>query len=322
MKHFKFAVAVIALAAMLPCAAQDYPKKPVTLEVGYAAGGVTDLVARMVANGLNARLKQAFVVYNKPGANGTIAAKLVIASPADGYTLLVTPSGAITLDPSLRKPKPYEPLEALVPVAIVARFPFILVAGPSQPFNTMPEMIAYAKANPGKLSYASAGIGGLGHLGGEYLKMRAGIDVLHVPYKGDGASLPDLFSGAVSFNMLAAPTAIPLVQSGRLKALATMASMRTTQLPNVPTAGEEGLAGYEIGSWIGVFAPAGTPRAIVEKLAAEIDAAFAGADLQKQLANGSMTHDSVQPMEFAALIRRETAQWKDVAEHAKITLTD
>ena len=323
MQMFNRRIAVALLAGCaLPALAQDFPTRPIKLVVGFAPGGATDIVARLIAQGLTARIGQPVVVDNKPGANGAIAAQAVMASPADGYTLFISASGAITLEPSIRKPRKYDPLQVFVPVAMGARFPFVIVAGNAQPFNTGPQLVAAAKAKPGSLSYASAGNGSLNHLGSEYFKLRTGTDIVHVPYKGDGASLNDLIGGNVSFNMLTAPVAIPLIQGGRLKAIATMDATRSASLPNVPTLAEQGMPGFEIGSWIGAFAPAGTPPAVVEKLNREILAVFATPEAKKQLATGSMSHEPMTPKEFEAMLRRETRRWQEVAEKAGISLTD
>jgi tripartite-type tricarboxylate transporter receptor subunit TctC len=313
---------VAALVLATTAQAQDFPTKPIRLVVGFAPGGATDILARMAAQGLAARFDQPVVVENKPGANGALAAQAVLASPADGHTLFITPSGAITLEPTIRKPRKYDPLQVFTPVAMAARFPFVIVTGNSQPFNTGPELVAAAKAKPGVLSYASAGNGSLNHLGSEYLKLRTGADIIHVPYKGDGASLNDLMGGTVSFNMLTAPVAIPLVTGGRLKALAIMDAVRSSSLPNVPTLAEEGMPGFEIGSWIGVFAPAGTPTAVVDKLNREILSVFSTPEAKKRLESGSMSHQPMSPAQFLDMLRKETARWQEVAEKANISLRD
>ena len=323
MQMFNRRIAVALLAACaLPSFAQDFPTRPIKLVVGFAPGGATDIVARLIAQGLTTRIGQPVVVENKPGANGALAAQAVMASPADGYTLFISASGAITLEPSIRKPRKYDPLQVFVPVAMGARFPFVIVAGNSQPFNTGPQLVAAAKAKPGSLSYASAGNGSLNHLGSEYFKLRTGTDIVHIPYKGDGASLNYLIGGNVSFNLLTAPVAIPLIQGGRLKAIATMDTARSPSLPNVPTLAEQGMPGFEIGSWIGAFAPAGTPPAVVEKLNREILAVFTTPEAKKQLATGSMSHEPMTPKAFEAMVRRETIRWQEVAEKAGISLTD
>ncbi len=316
------ACAAVGVGAPASALAQDYPVRPVRLVVGFSAGGAADLVARLVGQALTASLGQPFVVDNRPGANGALAAQNVMAGPADGYTLFVSASGAITLEPNIRQPKRYDPLKAFVPVVMAARFPFVIVAGQSQPFNTGPELLAAARAQPGRLSYASAGNGTLNHMGGEYFKLGTGTDIVHIPYKGDGASLNDLIGGTVSFNMLTAPVAIPLVQGGRLKAIATMDTARTPALPQVPTLAEQGLPGFEIGSWIGLFAPAGTPPAVVDKLNRAVLAYFASAEGQKQLAAGSMRHEPMAPAQFGAMVRKESARWAEVADKAHISLTD
>lgn len=302
--------------------ATDYPNRPVRLIVGFAPGGAADLLARVVSRALTTKLGQSFVVENRPGANGAIAASAVMNSAADGYTLFVSASGAITLEPNIRKVPRYDPMKAFVPVVMAARFPFVIVAGQSQPFNTGPELVAAAKASPGKLTYASAGNGSLNNMGSEYFKLGTHTDITHIPYKGDGSSIGDLISGTVSFNMLTAPVAIPLIQGGRLKAIATMDTVRAPALPNVPTLKEQGMPGFEIGSWIGLFAPAGTPPAVVEKINHEVLAFFASAEGQQQLTNGAMSNEPMSPAQFADMVRRESDRWHEVARQAHISLDD
>jgi len=292
----------------------------VKLVVGYAPGGAADLLARVISKSLTLKLGQSFVVENRPGANGMIAAREVMHSEPDGYTLFVSASGTMTLEPNIRTKSHYDPFKAFVPVVMAARFPFVIVAGKSQPFNTGPELVAEAKAHPGKLTYASAGNGSLNNLGGEYFKLRTGTDIVHVPYKGDGASIGDLVSGRVSFNMLTAPVAIPLIQGGKLKAVATMDAVRAAALPDVPTLKEQDMPGFEIGSWIGLFAPAGTPPGIVDKLNGAVLAYFASPEGKRTLATGAMSNEPMSPTDFAAMIHRESDRWRDVAQKAHISL--
>ncbi len=320
---FRIACAIaVGISCIGPSWADGYPNKPVHLVVGFAPGGAADLVARLIGKALTIQLGQPFIVDNRAGANGAIAARYVMSSPADGYTLFVSASGAITLEPNVRKPVRLDPLKAFVPVVMAARFPFVLVAGKSQPFNTGPELVAAAKAQPGKLSYASAGNGTLNHMGGEYFKLGTQTDIVHVPYKGDGSSIPDLVGGVVSFNMLTAPVAIPLVRGGELKAIATLDAVRSPALPEVPTLAEQGMPGFEIGSWIGLFAPAGTPADVVEKINHEVLAYFASPEGKKQLVAGSMSHQPMTPAQFDSMVRTESARWKTVAEKAHISLND
>jgi tripartite-type tricarboxylate transporter receptor subunit TctC len=316
------AMAAGSVHAQAQDAAADYPNRPVRLVVGFAPGGAADLLARVVARSLTTQLGQSFVVENRPGANAAIAAGIVMGSKPDGYTLFVSASGAITLEPHIRKNPRYDPDKAFVPVVMAARFPFVIVAGPSQPFNTGPELVAAAKAQPGKLTYASAGNGSLNNMGGEYFKLGTGTDIVHVPYKGDGASIPDLVSGTVSFNMLTAPVAIPLIQGGRLKAVATMDAVRAPALPDVPTLKEQGMPGFEIGSWIGLFAPAGTPPAIVDKINREVLAYFASPDGKHTLTAGAMSNEPMSPAQFATMVHDESARWDEVAKKAHISLDD
>ena len=262
--------------------AQAYPSRTVRLIDGFSPGGSTDIVGRLIAQKLSESFGQPVVVENRPGATGTVAAEMVAKSAPDGHVMLIVPL-TFTVSPSLYK-LPYDPVKDLLPVTLVASAPLMLVVHPSVPVKTLAELIAYAKANPGKLHFGSGGVGSTPHLAGEMLKSMAGIEATHVPYKGGGPALADLASGQIQFMVENIPSTAPYVTSGRLRALAVTDLKRSPVLPDVPTLDESGLKGYQLVGWSGLFLPGGTPPAIVDKLHAEVAKALAQADVRERLA--------------------------------------
>lgn len=316
------ALILIGSAFTLSARAADYPERPIRILVGFAPGGTTDLVARIVGTGLSEQWGQPVVVENKAGANGALAAQTVIGSPADGYTLMVAPTGQMTVDPVVRKPAKFETLRAFTPIAVGGTFPFFVVTGRSQPFDTIPELISYGK-DPGKsVSYASAGVGSLNHLAGEYFKARTGLQATHVPYKGDAPSIADLVAGTVSFNILSSTAAIPLMRSDRLKPLAVTSPQRNPLFPDVKTMAEQGVSDFELVPWIGVFGPADMPPALVRQLNEGIRKALSTDAARKLLAASSLSPDPSTPAEFTALIRKESQRWRELSQRLGITLTE
>ena len=241
--------------------AQAYPAKPVRIVVAFTAGGTTDILARSVGQQLTERLKQPFVIDNKPGAGGNIGTEIVVRSPPDGYTLIIDSVGPIAVNPTLYKDLSYNPLTDLVPIVQIADVPNVLVVHPSLGVKNFEEFVAYAKANPGKLNYGSTGIGTSSHLSGYMLGKRVGIDVTHIPYKGADA-LNDLLAGRLQFMFATIPSVIQHIQAGRVVPIAMSSAKRSRSLPDVPTLIESGLPGFEAGSWFGVFAPKGTPDVV------------------------------------------------------------
>ncbi|CAH1690470.1 conserved exported hypothetical protein [Hyphomicrobiales bacterium] len=310
----------VILAAMGAVGAQDaaagYPKHPIKMVVPYPPGGTTDPVARFIAADIEKRLKQPVVVENKPGAAGSIGTEAVVRAAPDGYTLL-THTSVITVDPSFKKNLGYDVQKDLVPVSVLATGPYILVVNPSVPANNVQELIAYAKANPGKLNYGSAGVGSSGHLIGEMFKMAAGIDMTHVPYKGGGPSIVGLTGNEVQlvFDTL---TSKPLVESGQLKALAVTDTKRWPSLPNVPTVMESGLKDFSVTIWVGTFAPAKTPPAIIEKLNAEIKTALSDPSMISRLEMIGVLPAGETPAQSAARVNADVERWRNVITSAKI----
>lgn len=298
--------------APLALAAQDYPNKTIRIVVPFAPGGGSDAITRMLAERMAADLKGSVIVENKPGASGIIGTEFVYKAPADGYTLLVA-NGAITSNPWLYK-LPYDTAK-LTPVALISAAPQLLAANPNAPFRNLKEMIAYGKANPGKLTIATAGAGQISHLSVELLEKQAGIQVTKVHYKGSGNALADLLGGQIHASFGTAPGLIPHVKGGKLNAIATSGGKRMPQLPDVPAIAET-LPGYDLVNWFGVFAPPGTPRPLVDRLYQSISRAMAQPAFVEKLASDGFEPREMSPERFDALFRSELASWQRfVAEH-------
>ncbi|CAN7540994.1 tripartite tricarboxylate transporter substrate binding protein [Variovorax sp. LjRoot84] len=308
------AVGAVALAP--PVHAQGaYPQRPVTMVVPYPAGGSADILARTVGQKLAERLGQPVVVDNRAGAATAIGARFVAAAAADGYTLLMGTVSSQAINPAMNKVG-YEPVKDFTPVAPLASIPFVLVAHPSFAARNVADVVAQAKTRPGELSYASAGLGTSNHLAGELLASAAGIKLLHVPYKGSAPALNDVVAGHVPLMFDLQATALPYVQSGKLKALAVTGRTRSALLPEVPTVIESGLAGYEVTAWFGVFAPAGLPKPVLDRLNAEITAALRMPDMQKRLHELGAQPEEAVPDAFAAFARSEVGKWSVVVKNA------
>jgi tripartite-type tricarboxylate transporter receptor subunit TctC len=310
------AAAVASPAAARVAAAPSYPVRPVRIVVGFTAGGSTDIGARLIGQWLQDRLGHAFVVENRPGAATNIATESVVRAPPDGYTLLmIGPSSAVNA--TLYDKLGFKFLRDIAPVAGVTRQPQVLLANPSMPATTVPELIAYAKANPGRITMASAGIGSTGHLVGEFFKMTAGVNLVHVPYRGAGPALTDLLGGQVLISFAGIAGSIEYVRSGKLRALAVTTAARADALPDVPAAGEF-LPGFEAGDWLGVGAPRGTPPEVVDLLNREITAGVADPMIKARFADLGGTPLSLTPEEFGRLLADETAKWGRVIRAANI----
>jgi tripartite-type tricarboxylate transporter receptor subunit TctC len=308
-------------AAALPATsrigwAQAYPTRPVRLIVGFPPGGGNDIVARLMGQWLSERLGQPVIIENRPGAATSIATETVVRAPPDGYTLLfVPPSSAINA--TLYEKLNFNFLRDIAPVAGIIRIPNVMVVNPSFPAKTGPEFIAYAKANPGKINFASPGIGTTVHLSGELFKMMTGIDMVHVPYKGSAPSLTDLFGGQVQVTFATMPAAIEYIRAGRLRALAVTTATRSEELPDIPSVGEF-VPGYEVSGWYGMSAPMGTPAEVIDKLNKEINAGLADPELRARLAALGGTVLPGSPADFGKLIADETGKWAKVIRAANI----
>ena len=308
-------------AAALPATprigwAQAYPTRPVRLIVGFPPGGGNDIVARLIGQWLSERLGQPVIIENRPGAATSIATETVVRATPDGYTLLfVPPTSAINA--TLYEKLNFNFLRDIAPVAGIIRIPNVMVVNPSFPAKTGPEFIAYAKVNPGKINFASPGIGTTVHLSGELFKMMTGIDMVHVPYKGSAPSLTDLFGGQVQVTFATMPSAIEYIRAGRLRALAVTTATRSEELPDIPSVGEF-VPGYEVSGWYGMSAPMGTPAEVIDKLNKEINAGLADPELRARLAALGGTVLPGSPADFGKLIADETGKWAKVIRAANI----
>lgn len=310
--------AIAAASVTVAAQAQPYPAKPVRIVVPFPAGGNADIFARAFAQKLGDAWKQTPIVDNRAGAAGIIGTQFVARSPADGYTLLFGTTGTHTTNPAVYAKLPYDPVKDFAPVSNFADSPFLLVVHPSVPAHTLQGLVALAKSRPGQLDYASFGAGSSAHLAGEMLRTMAGINIVHVAYKGGPPAVTDLVGGHVSLMFNSLPAVLPLVKAERLRALAVASARRAPTLPELPTFAEAGLAGFEAGSWYGVLAPAGTPREAITKLHAETVRILALPDIRQKLATEGAEAIGNTPEEFAAQIQRDMARWAKVARDAKI----
>jgi len=304
---------VLATAA----AAEPYPDRPVKVVVGFAAGGPTDVIARMVADRLSARLGKQFYVVNQPGAGSNTATGMVASAPADGYTLIVVSTGFV-VNPSLFAKVPYDPVKDFAPISIVAVSPNVVSVHPSVPANTMQELISVIKANPGKYSFAAPGVGSTPHLSGEIFRIANDLDLPTVQFTGAGPAMQSTVGGHTPIAFSAVPPAAPQIQQGLLRGLAVTADKRSAALPDVPTMAEAGIRGQEAYTLTGILAPAGTPGEIVDRLYREIVAMVAEADVQKRLDELGFEVVASTPQEFALRITTEMAKWSQVIHEAKI----
>ena len=311
----------LALASLLaaPAMAQSYPNKPLVMVVPFPPGGPTDLVARVLAQKLSEQMGQSIVIDNKPGANGNIAAAAVSKAPADGYTLLYNTS-SITLSPALYKSLTYDVQKHLAPIALTAVVPLALVVHPNLPVNNVREFIAYAKANPGRLSYGSAGNGNVTHLAAYQFVASQGIEATHVPYRGSAPADVDLVAGQIQFMTDTINSVMPFVKDKKLKLLAMTTSKRVSLFPEVPTLSETVMPGFEAGAWQGLMVPAGTPAAVVQRLNAEVNKALHSADVREKLAVQGAEPLGSTPEEYGAYIKRELGRWADVVKATGVTL--
>ena len=318
-------ICLTALAALaLVCGnahAQAYPNKPVRMVVGFPPGGGTDVVARIITPKLSENLGQPVVIENRPGATGTVAAAMVAKSPADGYTIMMGHVSVNAIAPSLFPNLQYDVIKDFAPITLAASVPHFIVVHPSLPVNSIRELIAYAKARPGKLSFPSAGNGSTPHLSGEMFKSMTGIDLVHVPYKGTGQSIQDLLAGQHQVAFDTVPASTPYVRSGRMRVLAVSSAKRLADSPDVPTVEEAGVPGYQINTWYGVFAPAGTPEPIVNRLHAEIAKAMHSPETRSRLAElGADGTETRSPEEFAAIVRADTVRYAKIIRDAGLKM--
>jgi len=311
-----FATAIALPAAARLAWAETYPARPVHIIVGFAAGGPNDISARLIAQWLSERLGQQFIVENRPGAGGNVATELVVRAPADGYTLLLVPAPA-AINATLYDNLNFNFIRDVAPVAGILRVPEVMVVNPAVPANTVPEFIAYAKANPGKINMASAGNGTVPHVAGELFKFMTGVDLVRIGYRGGGPALVDLMGGQVQVMFEPTLSTIGYIRAGKLRALAVTSATRSAALPDVPTVGEY-VPGYEATAWFGIGAPRNTPPDIVAKLNGEINAGLADAKIEERLADMGGEPMPMSSAEFAQFIADETQKWGKVVRAAGI----
>jgi tripartite-type tricarboxylate transporter receptor subunit TctC len=306
---------LVALTAAV--AAQDYPTKPVRLIIPFPPGGSNDVVGRLIATHLSERLGKQVVVDNRgAGAGGVVGSEVAASAPHDGYTLLII-SLAHAVNPWLYK-LPYDPIKSFTPIAILASGPNVLAINPALPVNSVKELIALAKEKPGELQYASAGVGSFQHLGGELFKLEAGVNMLHVPFKGGGPAMIDVIGGHTKLLFSSLVQTTPHIRAGKLKALGTGGSKRSPVLPDVPTIAEAGVPGYEAVNWWGMVAPAGTPAPIIDTLHKAIEEVQASPDVQKQFSSEGAEVVRMSSSEFAAFIEKEMKKWERVVKQGGI----
>jgi tripartite-type tricarboxylate transporter receptor subunit TctC len=306
------AAAAAACTIAMPSAwAQTYPEKPIRLVVPFAAGGTSDILARLVAPPLRTALGQTVLVDNRPGAASNIGAEIVAKAPPDGYTLLMgTP--ALASNPTLYGKVSYDPIESFAPVSLLVEIPIVLVVHPSLPVKSVRELIALAKARPGQLNFGSSGNGGIGHLVGELFRSSTGVDMVHVPFKGNGPALVALMGGALELTFSDIAGASPYVKAGKMRALAITSARRSTIFPNMPTMAEAGVRGFEASSWFAIFAPVKTPRPVIDKLNAAFVQVLRGAEMHERLTGLGFEVVGNKPEELGAFLKSEIAKWSKV----------
>ena len=310
---------LIALAAAATiAAAQGYPSKPVRLLVGFPPGGANDIVARIAAQKLSDTLGQPVVVENRPGNAGVVAAEVLAKSAPDGYTLMLGSTGTNAIAPALTTKLPYDPVNAFTPVGLVGIAPSALVVNAAVPAQNIRELVALAKSKPGKLTYASSGNGTTLHLGGELFKLMAGVDIVHIPYKGNAQALNDVIGGQVDMILSALPPALPLAKVGKVRILGVAMPERLKSLPDVPTVAEQGLPGYEMSTWYGIFAPSGTPPEAIEKIGVEVRRAVADPKVRDLILAQGIEPLSSTPAEFRAFVGAEQEKWARVVKAASV----
>jgi tripartite-type tricarboxylate transporter receptor subunit TctC len=306
-------VALLLLTLLSAGAAfAQYPAKPVRIIVPYPPGGTTDILARLVAIKLTEGLGQTFLVENRPGASGAIGSQAVARAPADGYTLVMGTASSHGINSAISKSLPYDALKDFSPITVVAGTPNVILVHPQLPAKNLAELLALARDKPGKLNFGSTSLGGTPHLSAELLKMMAGVDMVHVPYKGAGPMLADLIGGQVQVGFDNLPSSMGHIRSGKVRAIAVTTTKRWSGAPEIPTVAESGLPGYEVSGWFGLLAPAGTPRAVVDVLYRAVSAVLKQPDLQKQMFELGAEPGGNTPDEFARQIAAEIDKWKKV----------
>jgi len=313
-KLFCLATALAMSAALTQAHAQNYPTRAITLVIPFAPGGSTSIVGRGIADKMSELLGEKVVVDNRPGAGGTVGTKAVARSEPDGYTLVLGYTGTLAIGPSLYKNVGYDPRKDFAPIGMIGNAPNSLVVHPSFPAKTVAELIAYAKANPGKISFGSAGAGTASHITGEYFARSAGITLVHIPYKGTGPALTDLLGGHIPMAFAPIPASHPSVTAGSLRALAVTSTTRSGLLPDVPTMIEAGLQGFDASLYYGLAAPAGTPRPVIDRLNKALRDALASAEVKKQLGNDGTEITPGTPEDYVDFIDKDEKKWSQLVK--------
>ena len=311
------AVAALGAAPFCTAFAQDaWPTRAITIVVPFSAGGTTDIVARLAGQALSQELGQPVVIDNRPGAGGNIGAQAVARAAADGYTLVMGTVGTHAINPALYKKMPYDHIKDFAPISRVTAVPNVLIANPSQPYKTVKELIAYGKANPDKLTFASSGSGTSIHLAGELFKSMTGITMQHIPYKGSSPALTDLMAGQTNVMFDNLPSAIQFIKAGKLRAIAVTTIKRAPQFPDLPTIDEAGVPGFDAASWFGLLAPANTPPAVIKRIDDALIKVMATTDLKKKIIDQGGEPIAETPDKFAAFIQTETVKWAKVVKES------
>jgi len=313
-RRFRHAFAAFAcMLAAAPAFAQGYPARPIRMLVPFSAGGTVDIVARVVGAKLAADLGQPFIVENKGGAGGTIAAAMLAKSAGDGYTLMMMHQG-LAFNASLYSDLPYDTLRDLAPIALVGATPNALVVTHLLPVKTVQEFLAYARSNPGRIAYGSGGIGSAGHLSVELLQSLTGTKLTHVPYKGSGPAITDLISGQIQAMLLTMPAVMPYVKGGKVRAIATSGARRSPALPDLPTIAEAGVPGYEYTPWYGMFGPGTLPKPLIARLNSAVNTSLAEAGIREKLAQQGLEVQSMTSDQFSGIVRADVARWGKIID--------
>jgi tripartite-type tricarboxylate transporter receptor subunit TctC len=318
MRPFAALVLLALFTAGTAGAADPYPTKPIRIIVPFPPGGPADALARTVGERLAQALGQSVVVDNRPGAGGNIGMELGAKAAPDGHTLVLAPAGNLTVNPSLYRNVPYDVGRDFAPVTVIAAVPNVLIVNPQVPAKDVGELIAYAKANPGKLNYSSPGAGSGAHLAGELLRSSAGVDIMHVPYNGIAPAVTAVVSGDVQMMFAGAPSALPQAAGGKVRMIGVASPKRIAAAPSVPTLDESGLPGFDVTSWYSIVAPAGTPPAVIDRLQKEIARALENPEVKAKLVGLGAEPVANSPAEFAAMIKVETAKWGKIVKDANI----
>ena len=320
MRIFRCSLIILIAGASTAVHAQSYPSKPIRMIVPFTPGGSTDVIARVIAQKIGETMGVQVIIDNRPGAGGNIGVELTAKSPPDGYTLVMGHIGTMAVNPTLYKRLPYDPLRDFAPVALVALVPNLLAVHPALPVKNVKELIALARANPGKLNYGSSGAGGTPYLAVEYFKLAAKLDITHVPYKGAAPMAADLAGGQVEMTITGIPSLLPFVKANRVRVLAVTTAQRIAFMPQVPTVAEAALPGFEAISWYGVLAPIATPKDIVARLNSEIVKAVANPDTAERLAAEGANPSAGTPEQFGNFIRSEIVRWGKVIKATGTTI--